>query len=70
MSRPCWCHLDAAAALDQLLVPGRKVDDLPVPGDEVADQRDRRALLFLQEEVAQVEQRLGPADLPEVDQPV
>jgi hypothetical protein len=54
---------------DQLLVSGRKVDDLAVPADEVAEQRDRRALPFLQEEVAQVEQRLGPADLPEVDQP-
>lgn len=54
---------------DRLLVPGRKVDDLAVPGDEVAEQRDRRALPFLLEEVAQVEQRLGPADLPEVDQP-
>ena len=37
--------------------------------EDVEDQRDRRALLVVQEEVSEVEQRLGPADLAEVDQP-
>ena len=47
----------------------REGNDLAVAGEEIIEQPSRRVLLVVQEEVAEVEQGLGPADLPEVDQP-
>ena len=56
--------------MNQLLVSVRKGNDLAIAAEEVIEQRDRPALLVVQEAMAEVEQRLGPADLTEVDQPV
>jgi hypothetical protein len=53
---------------DQLLVSRRQRSHLAVAGHQRLPQRPRRALVLPQAEVPQVEQRLGPADLAEVDQ--
>jgi hypothetical protein len=53
---------------NQLLVPRWEWIDLVVAGQEVIQQRHWCALVLPQVEVPDVEQRLGPSDLTEVDQ--